>query len=267
MSETPRENLVAMSNYLKLANRDLQDSLKLTSKPIMSLLHLLNSSMYSGDKENSVLWLNYANRIDAGNYGVRRRYLLTLAPRWGGSYEQMWTYLDVCRGQHMSDEYLRIFESNIYLDQVQTFAERNQHDRALLLYRKALSLLDGIDNADRLKALTGVVYSRRNSQSLEAFLPEIEEVLRLNPTERQILGYRGWIRLKQQRVREGLEDYAKAAELGDPYSQARRGIQLYYGVQPFLSSDREQGLVWLRKAADQGEEHAQQFLKQVGQMP
>jgi TPR repeat protein len=89
--------------------------------------------------------------------------------------------------------------------------------------------------------------------------------LRLAPTESMILGYRGWIRFKQGRVEEGLKDYSMAAELGDAYSQFQRGKQLFYGVPPTLAPNRSQALLWLTKAAEQGNEGATQFLKQVGE--
>jgi Domain of unknown function (DUF4034) len=263
VKDTPRENMVKLQQYLERANEDFLDSLKLSRKPIVTLLHLINSSMMRGDKQESVVWLNYANRIAPNNYGIKRRYLLTLTPRWGGSYDQMWAFLKACRDQQTSAEYLRIFESVIYLDQAKSFAEQDQRERALPLYRKALSLLEGIDNTERLDALKGVVYNGANPTNLEEFSREIDETLKLAPTERMILGYRGWIRFKQRRYEEGIRDYALAAELGDVYSQFQYGIQLYHGVPPIFAPNQTQGLLWIKKAAEQGDGGAQQFLIQV----
>lgn len=267
VKDTPRENMVKLQQYLERANEDFLDSLKLSRKPIVTLLHLINSSMMRGDKQESVVWLNYANRIAPNNYGIKRRYLLTLTPRWGGSYDQMWAFLKACRDQQTSAEYLRIFESVIYLDQAKSFAEQDQRERALPLYRKALSLLEGIDNTERLDALKGVVYNGANPTNLEEFSREIDETLKLAPTERMILGYRGWIRFKQRRYEEGIRDYALAAELGDVYSQFQYGMQLYHGVPPIFAPNQTQGLLWIKKAAEQGDGGAQQFLIQVGKGP
>lgn len=129
--DTPPENMVELSKYLAMADKDLVDSLSLSQKPIVTLLHLVNSSMMRGDKERSLAWLNFAKRIDPVNYGVRRRYLLTLTPRWGGLYDEMWRFLKACQDQRTSAEYLRIFESEIYLDQAKSYAERDQREKAL----------------------------------------------------------------------------------------------------------------------------------------
>ncbi len=263
--ETTPEKMLTMQQYLERANQDLRASLQLSQKPIVALLHLINISMFLGDHQASLGWLNYANRVDPNNYGIKRRYLLTLTPRWGGSYDQMWAFLKACRDQHISQEFLRIFESTIYLDQAKSFAEQNQRERALPLYKKSLNLLDGIDNIDRLDALKGVVYNGANPTNLEEYSREIDETLRLAPTERMILGYRGWIRLKQRRYEEAIRDCALGAELGDPYSQFQYGFILYNGIPSTLPRNQTQGLLWIRKAADQGDATAQQFLVKLGE--
>jgi hypothetical protein len=266
-NETAPDKMIKMQQYLERANQDLLAALKLSQKPIVALLHLINISMFLGDKQASLAWLNYSNRVDPNNYGIKRRYLLTLTPRWGGSYDQMWAFLKALQDQHTSQEFLRIFESTIYLDQAKSFVEQNQRERALPLYKKALHLLDGIDNKDRLDALKGIVYNCNcaNPTNLMEYSREIDETLRLAPTERIILGFRSWIRLKQQRYEEGIRDCALGAELGDPYSQSLYGQLLYQGVPSTLPRDQDQGLVWIRKAADQGDTTAQQFLVKIGE--
>lgn len=129
--DTPRENMVALSKYLDLANADLVDSLSLTGKPIVSLVTLVKSSMHRDGSQTNRMWLDYANRIDPKNYSVRRRYMKTLTPRWGGSYEEMWQFLKECQDQNLPAEYVRVFESQIYLDQANMFEHGEQKDKAL----------------------------------------------------------------------------------------------------------------------------------------
>ena len=265
VKDTPPENMVELSRYLDLSNADLVDSLPLTAKPIVSLVNLLRSSMHRDGKRANRMWLEYGNRVDPKNYGVRRRYMQTLTPRWGGSYEEMWQFLKECHDQHIPDEHLRVLESKILLDQAEVLCDQGQPEKGLPMYKKVLALLGGIDIPEKVKALEGIIASRDKSRSLEDFSQEIEEVLRIAPTESRILGYRAWIRFKQGRVEEGLKDYSMAAELGDAYSQFQRGQQLFYGVPPTLAPNRSQGLLWLTKAAEQGHEGAKQFLKQVGE--
>ena len=176
----------------------------------------------------------------------------------------MWTFLKECQDERLPSEYLRAFESRIYLDQADVLCcQQHQPADGLVLFRKVVALLDDIDISEKLDALKGIVNNRNKSQSLVDVLPEIEAILRITPTDSRILGYRAWIRFHQGQFQEGLKDYSAAAELGDAYSQLQLGKQLYYGMPPTVAPNQEQALFWIKKAADQGNEAARQFLVQL----
>lgn len=261
---TTQEKLHDLHRYLDLSNRDIADSLPLTAKPIVSVLQLLKSSKHRDGKQVNRMWLDYANRIAPNNYGVRRQYMITLAPRWGGSYEEMWAFLKECQDQQLPSEYLKVLEARIYLDQAQMWCcERNEPEKGVASYRKVVALLDGIDIKEKLDALKGIVGNRDKTQGLIAVAPEIEAILRILPDDSKTLGYRGWIRFQQGRFQEGLKDFTTAAELGDAYSQLQLGRQLYYGMPPTVAPNREQALFWIKKSVDQGNEAAKQFMMQI----
>lgn len=258
---TPSAKLLELHRFLDMSNRDIVDSLPLTKRPIVSVLQLLKSSKHRDGKQANRMWVEYANRIDPKNYGPRRQYMISLTPRWGGSYDEMWLFLRECQAQQIPREYLKVLESRIYLDQAQM--EQHQPEKGLVLYRKVVTLLDGIDVQDKLDALKGIVDNRKSSQSLIEFLPEIEAILYIMPTNLRALSYRAWIRFQQGRFEEGLRDYATAAELGDAYSQLQLGKQLYYGIPPTVPPNPEQARYWIGKSADQGDEAARKFLIQI----
>jgi tetratricopeptide (TPR) repeat protein len=260
----PTEKLHEFHRYLDLSNKDVADSIPLTAKPIVSILQLLKSSKHRDGKQANRMWLDYAVRIDPRNYGARRQYMLTLSPRWGGSYDEMWAFLKECQDQQLPSEYLKVLEARIYLDEAQMWCcEKNEPEKGVASYRKVVALLDGIDIKEKLDALKGIVGNRDKTQSLVAVAPEIEAILRISPDDSRILGYRGWIRFQQGRFQEGLKDYTTAAELGDAYSQLQLGRQLYYGMPPTVAPNREQALFWIKKSVDQGNEAAKQFMMQV----
>lgn len=265
--DIPKERMIELSQYLDLSNTDVVASLSLTPKPIVSLVTLIKSSMYRDGNRTNRMWLDYANRIAPQNYSARRRYMISIEPRWGGSYEEMWRFLKECQEQNLPNQYLQILESRIYIDQADMLRHAKQKEKAFPLYKKALVLLDGIDTLDRLTTLKELIHTgyRASANNLEEFSHEIDETLRLSPTESQILGYRGWIRFKQGRVQEGMKDYSLAAELGDAYAQFQVGQKHYYGAPPFLAPNQEHGLGWIRKSARQEYEAAKRFLMQLGQ--
>jgi hypothetical protein len=92
-NETPKENIEAMRRYHETAAADLAKSLQLTEKPFLSILHLLNISMYQGTKHQSHALFLAGERILPHNTLIRNRYFVTLEPRWGGSYEENCTIL------------------------------------------------------------------------------------------------------------------------------------------------------------------------------
>src|SRR5688572_1307077 len=143
---TPPEKIRELHRYLDLSNRDVVDSLPLTAKPIVSVLQLLKSSKHRDGEKANRSWLQYGNRIDPKNYGIRRQYMRTLTPRWGGSYDEMWTFLKECQDARLPSEYLRAFESVIYLDQADVFCcQQHQPEKGLVLFRKTVALLGDLD--------------------------------------------------------------------------------------------------------------------------
>jgi hypothetical protein len=145
-ANTPTAKIQDLHYYLDLSNKDLIDSLPLTSKPTVSVLRLLKSSKHRDGKQVNRKWLDYANRIDPKNYEVRREFMITLAPRWGGSHDEMWAFLKECQDEHLQIEYMKALEARIYLDQAEEWCcERHQPEKGLVFYRKVVSLLDGID--------------------------------------------------------------------------------------------------------------------------
>lgn len=260
--DTPREHMMQMAQYLALAETDLRASLSLTPKPIVSLLNLMTSSKMRGDSAGSQTWLDHANRIDPQNYGARRRYMISLVPRWGGSYEAMWQFLALCKNQNTSGDYLRVFESLIYLDQAHAFEEMDQKEKARPLYRTVLELLEGINTIERLNALKGLASTGRGG-NLSNYSKEVEEALRLSPKDRVMLGYRGYILFTRGDRREGLQAFRQGAELGDLYSQLQLAQHLYYGVPSVFGSNQEEAVLWATRAAEQGYAPAKEFLKEV----
>ena len=114
-SKTPQTNFEQLNKFLDLATDDLLASRPLTEKPVVSIVHLMNITRHRDGDLGNRYWLEEANRIDPLNYGARRRYIFTLTPRWGGSYEEMYAYLEECRFDHIPSEYIRISSTTIWL--------------------------------------------------------------------------------------------------------------------------------------------------------
>lgn len=88
IAETPERNLATMQRYLEKAETELRASLSLTKKPYLSVFHLLDIAAHLGDKQASKELVAKANNILPSNALARNRYIVSLMPRWGGSYNE-----------------------------------------------------------------------------------------------------------------------------------------------------------------------------------
>jgi hypothetical protein len=78
-----------MRQYHEIGVTELEKSLKLTEKPFLSVFHLLDISKSGGSKRQSRGLLFAANKMLPGNTLARNRFMTTLTPLWGRSFEEM----------------------------------------------------------------------------------------------------------------------------------------------------------------------------------
>jgi beta-lactamase regulating signal transducer with metallopeptidase domain len=86
---TTSAQLHGMQLYLEKARQDLQDSLALDPKPMVSYGILMRTNMQLGDQTAVRTLLNTALKLDPRALIPRRAYLRSIQTRWGGSLEQM----------------------------------------------------------------------------------------------------------------------------------------------------------------------------------
>jgi TPR repeat protein len=91
-------------------------------------------------------------------------------------------------------------------------------------------------------------------------------VIEVDPRSHHAYNQRGWRHQQQGRQELAFQDYLASAKLGDAWGQLQAGK--FYWAGRGTREDREEGLAWLRKSAEQGNADAklslQQALDQVG---
>lgn len=89
VSETARENLERMGEFASLAIEHYQRALKIEPRLLEAHAGLINIAMVDSRPDIEVKAFRDARRIDPACNEVYRHQLWALAPRWGGSYEEM----------------------------------------------------------------------------------------------------------------------------------------------------------------------------------
>ena len=148
ISQTPTENLTYMEQMFKLAQSDLEISLQLNSRSYLSVLHLLNIAQFRGDTTAATKYLDLGKTILPTNFLLRARYLIQLAPRWGGSYESMDLFIRNCRSEGAPQKTIDLLNA-IRLNDSGEFAQEKGMPQALTDYVNALTLSRAADRRFR----------------------------------------------------------------------------------------------------------------------
>jgi hypothetical protein len=129
-----------MHEYLEIAKKELNTSLTLTRKPFLSVFHLLDISESDGDKKTSLALIASANKMLSSNTLARNRFMHSLKPRWGGSYEQMKDFIAKSKAEGVSAVGIMQLEAIMYDDMGFSSIERGDKRAAIENFLKALEL-------------------------------------------------------------------------------------------------------------------------------
>jgi tetratricopeptide (TPR) repeat protein len=250
IGKTTAQQMADMSAAFARSKQDLNASLALDQKPILSYVRLLSISQFEGSADESRQLLSRATKIDPDNFLVREAYMYTLQTRWGGSVAQMQAFFDECAKTKLSAIHLRALKAQVVMDRA--WVEENEEGNlaaAEVDYRKAVAL--GLDECQvcLYEALAGVLSQQHKySEAIVFYSKAIKE----QPDALALIAERAFTYRQMGKGREALADYLTAAQGGDAYSQNALGGMYIEGIPGILPSDPKTGIEWLHKAALQG---------------
>ncbi len=130
----------------------------------------------------------------------------------------------------------------------------NRFDEAFTEAGRAFAL----NNSDRRCASTAIYVASRVSNA-DDVIDLMGKVIDSDPSAHEALVQRGW-RYSQGNKRDlAFEDYSKAAWLGNAYAQYEVSSMYWRGYG--VAQDREQAVVWMRRAAENGHVQAKPALE------
>ena len=115
---TTNEQWRGMQIYLDKARQDLQDSLTLESKPMLTYSLLMRIAMQRGEPQTEKTLLETALALDPQALVPRRAYMTSLETRWGGSLDKMIAFLQSSRDAGLSADQLAQLQKFIDAERV-----------------------------------------------------------------------------------------------------------------------------------------------------
>jgi TPR repeat protein len=234
---------------MRSAISDFGASIQMDPKPFLSYFNMIDiTSSYGGIAYTREIY-DHAISLAPTFVDVRRKYMLALEDKWGGSLEQMQEFLNECRRQALPKSQLNALESMVREDEALGLEQGGDHAGAESAYRKALELGGAECDSCVALSLSNVLVEENK---IEEALPFLNRYLDDHPLDMSTLGWRASLYLRIRKVPEALADLTKAADAGEPGAQNQLGVLYMTGVPGIMKPDAAKGVKWLRQAAAQG---------------
>jgi hypothetical protein len=263
--ETSNEQVAAMRNYLARARPALLASLKMTRKPYLSTLYLLNAALLDSRKDERSHWFELGTALDPQNTLLRIRYMWGLRPRWGGSYDEMQNFLHQCEDQKLQPALLARLGMLIHADMAEDAMRAADLSKSFDEWGQVLKLAGTANQLPGTEALIGyarAAWELNRRADAERALAQLSD---RNLDDAWSLAQVGWMYAKEHRDAEAWPLLLKAAKLNDPWAQFTVGNTTYRGSADIhLNVDQAGGLEWIRRSADQCFAEAKNFLAAHG---
>ena len=251
---TSGAQLRGMDSAFATASSELEKSVSLEKKPLLSVFYQLDIGKFEGDAAHNRALLQNSLAIDRKNFIVREMYMQTLQTAWGGSTEQLKAFVADNRTAGLSTRQMKDLESLVFADEAWVDEVDNEnYKRAATEYLEAAKLSD--DEVCLLCAGKVLV----KAEQFPAAAKVLTQYLARDPESMEALKLRVYVYFKLGRTTDERCDYQRLANLGDAYSEYMIGTMYLVG-QNGLAKDREAGIRWLRRAAAQGDPSATKLL-------
>ncbi|HOJ77078.1 MAG TPA: tetratricopeptide repeat protein [Bacillota bacterium] len=138
-SETSAEQFANMKHYFQEANQDLQVVLEMEPNHLVAYDLLLSMNTALGNKEINYNLIKKALQFAPNSFLLRSRYIHSIRPRWGGSYQQMRQFAKEAQKFNNTNPRLKVLLGFANADLANVLTRQNCYWLAELLYTNALA--------------------------------------------------------------------------------------------------------------------------------
>ncbi len=263
--DTSDEQIAAMRNFLTRARADLLTSLKMTHKPFLSTLYLLNAGLLDSGKAERRHWFELGTAMDPQNTLLRIRYMGGLRPRWGGSYDEMQSFMRQCEDKKLPAALLAKLGMLIHADLAEDAMSAADLNKSFDEWGQVLKLAETANEAPETVALIGYARAAWETNRRADTDRALAQLSDRNLDDAWSLVQVGWIYAKEHRDADAWPLLLKAANLNDSWAQFTVGKTIYQGSADLhLKADQAGGIEWMRHSADRCFAEANNFLAAHG---
>lgn len=196
--DTTYEQFERMEDNFMLAVRDLEASLRIRPRQLYAYVSLMEISQNIGDRERVARLATTALRFYPDSYLVRHCRMISLMPRWDGSYDAMARFARETAPYAARNPRLKLLPAYIPWERGRMAASDGDYPKAVAFFENALSY--GV-SWDFLYDLADCHYrAKRYDEGLAA----LDRAMAFNPNSAEGHGLRSKIAFAQQDLDEAL---------------------------------------------------------------
>jgi tetratricopeptide (TPR) repeat protein len=260
-SDTTSEQFHNMEVAMKKSAQDLQLSLTLDPKPMLSLNHAIDIATFLGDPDSGRKFLDRALGLDSEAFLVRVKYMGNLQSRWGGSPQEMQAFLDECRKARLSKAHLDELASMVAVDRIWSHVHGDRDMAAAMLdYQTARSLEADICTECSLSEMVSMLMEQGRYPDAISVLSDI---LQYKPNDAYARCTHADALQHMRRLQEAVAEFKRGADSGLACAQVNLGGLYMNGVPGVLERNLDAGIQLFRDAAAQGDPAGIENLKRA----
>ncbi len=227
-TETTQEQFQGMNTNFEKTRKDLNTVLNLNNKTLVPHQLLINiAKTQSSDTEMKEL-IKKAIEINPASYKLRATYLISITPRWGGSYKEMEAFTNDSLSYATQNSKLQILPGHIYDDLASSQVSVKKFNVAEQLFIQALSY--GENHA---------IYfhrgrARYKNEHYEDAITDLNHAIKIYKDDSDYYYWRALTYYKMEQYNKAVEDIIHAEKLVNNnkyYSDLRQNISSQIALQ------------------------------------
>jgi tetratricopeptide (TPR) repeat protein len=253
-SGTAAQRFESMRDYFRMAMEDLELSLKLDAKPVLSYATMIVVAQGSGSHEEAARYLVAALALDVRAFAPRWNFLSMLRPEWGGSLQQMQLAVDSWKSRLDDRQINRLLRSIDDSKWKQALRPANDLVRQMQ-YKEAIVLLDrALEQAPVSRAYAMRAYCYKELGQYEKSVADYTRAIETDPDNdcgcesRQGRAHSYLLLGDAQRA---LPDLISAAKDNDSWAMGELAAMYAFGKYG-MKPDQAAAQHWCNEAAEHG---------------